>query len=485
MRGDHPWQNQVFGFSLTLMEAVHPILEPPRLGRGLVFLVLSMLCFHLAYALPGWGWLICGYPVFLVQALPHLSPRQAFYFGIGVGLFCFGPQLHFFAELFNAAALALWLILALWIAFFLLIGRIALERWGSIIGGLSLPFCWTGLEYFRSELYYLRFSWLNTGYALSDTPLAPVLGVWGMYGIGWLLVGFGGAWLAAPWRKRCWILGTWVVVGTFPLLLPRTERTEIGNVAVAGMQLEESNPSELPQYLDRLAQAYPDAPLLVLHEYLVGGEPPAPIKQWCRNHQKWLVIGGKRTLAGDRWQNTAFVVGPEGTVVFEQGKSVPIQFFDDGVPAAEQTLWASPWGRIGIGICYDLSYTRVMDRLVRMGAQALVIPTMDAISWGAYQHGIHARVAPTRAHEYGLGIFRVASSGVSQLLSPAGDTLASAPCPGQEAIIGGRLSFVSGGHLPVDRWLAPFCVGWVILQVLWIGYCSSCRGYLTGRRSNV
>ena len=126
------------------MESVHPLLEPPRLSRGLVFLVSSMLCFHLAYALPGWGWLICGYPILLVQALPHLSPRQAFYCGIGTGFLCFGPQLHFFWGLFNAAAVVLWLILALWIALFLLLGRIALERWGVLIGGCSLPCCWTG-----------------------------------------------------------------------------------------------------------------------------------------------------------------------------------------------------------------------------------------------------------------------------------------------------------------------------------------------------
>ncbi|MBL9169765.1 MAG: hypothetical protein JNN07_18645 [Verrucomicrobiales bacterium] len=463
------------------MESVHPLLEPPRLSRGLVFLVSSMLCFHLAYALPGWGWLICGYPILLVQALPHLSPRQAFYCGIGIGFLCFGPQLHFFWGLFNAAAVVLWLILALWIALFLLLGRIALERWGVLIGGCSLPCCWTGFEYFRSELYYLRFSWLNTGYALSDTPLAPVLGVWGMYGVGWWLVGLGGALLVAPWRRRLGMLSIWLLVGALPFLLPRPARTEVGSVEVAGMQLEESNPSELPKYLDRLARAYPNAPLLVLHEYLLGGEPPLTIKQWCRDHQKWLVIGGKRVLDGDRWQNTAFVVGPDGSVVFEQGKSVPIQFFDDGIPAFEQRLWDSPWGKLGIGICYDLSYTRVMDRLVRKGAHALVIPTMDAISWGAYQHGIHARVAPTRAREYGLGVFRVASSGVSQLISPAGAILASAPCPGQEAMLGGRLSLVSGGRAPLDRWLAPFCVGYVVIQVLWIGY----RSYLTGRRSNV
>src|SRR5207244_2125086 len=47
-----------------------------------------------------------------------------------------------------------------------------------------IPCIWTGLEYFRGELYYLRFSWLNVGYAFSASPLLPAFHWLGMYGIG-------------------------------------------------------------------------------------------------------------------------------------------------------------------------------------------------------------------------------------------------------------------------------------------------------------
>ena len=62
---------------------------------------------------------------------------------------------------------------------------------------------------------------------------------------------------------------------------------------------------------------------------------------------------------------------------------------------------------IGICICYDLSYRRVTDPLIRMGAQALIVPTMDVADWGRRQHELHARVAPVRAAEYGVPIFRL------------------------------------------------------------------------------
>lgn len=156
---------------------------------------------------------------------------------------------------------------------------------------------------------------------------------------------------------------------------------------------------------------------------------------------------------GSQYYNTAYVVSPEGKIVFRQSKSVPIQFFRDGLPAESQQVWESPWGKIGIAICYDLSYARVMDRLVRRGAQALIIPTMDAQSWGEHEHLLHAKVAPVRAREYGLPIFRVASSGISQLVDTNGHVVATAPFPGQFELIAGTLPIAKSGRLPPDRYL--------------------------------
>ena len=83
------------------------------------------------------------------------------------------------------------------------------------------------------------------------------------------------------------------------------------------------------------------------------------------------------------------MINPEGRVEFKQAKSVPVQFFVDGMPAKSQAVWESPWGKIGICICYDLSYSRVTDRLIRQGARALIVPTMDMIAWGGHEHELH------------------------------------------------------------------------------------------------
>jgi predicted amidohydrolase len=230
------------------------------------------------------------------------------------------------------------------------------------------------------------------------------------------------------------------------------------DVTVAGMQLEFPVELEVPAKLDELARSVPRAEILVLSEYTFDGPLPAKIKSWCRAHSKYLVVGAKEMLDATNFYNTAYVIGPYGDVVFKQVKSVPIQFFKDGLPAPEQNVWESPWGEIGICICYDLSYRRVVDELVRKGAKALIVPTMDVVDWGRRQHELHALIAPARAAEYGIPIFRVASSGFSQVVYENGKVATSAPSPGQGAIISGSLAMDTHPSVPIDAVLGPICV---------------------------
>jgi apolipoprotein N-acyltransferase len=56
-------------------------------------------------------------------------------------------------------------------------------------------------------------------------------------------------------------------------------------------------------------------------------------------------------------------------------------------------------------------------------------------------------------------IFRVCSSGISQLVDANGRIRASAPFPGQGAVIGGVLNLAKPGRLPVDYYLGPAASG--------------------------
>src|SRR5947209_6011520 len=146
-------------------------------------------CFHAAYSPDGFGPLrlaILGYLACLTQLSRLKTTRQSFYAGLVTGLLCVAPQLTCFWKIFGPAAFVLWLILALWIAAFTGIAHASLARFGPVRTAILIPFIWMGLEYFRSELYYLKFSWLNVGYAFSNWQVFP-FHVLGMYGVGFVV----------------------------------------------------------------------------------------------------------------------------------------------------------------------------------------------------------------------------------------------------------------------------------------------------------
>jgi len=242
-------------------------------------------------------------------------------------------------------------------------------------------------------------------------------------------------------------------------------------VSLVGVQMEFPPEAVIPQILNRAFAQNTNAPIFVLSEYTLDGGVPDSLKHWCRDHARYLVIGGKDVVTNNVYYNTAFVIGTNGDIVFQQVKCVPIQFFRDGLPAPIQKLWNSPWGKIGLCVCYDLSYTRVTDELVRQGAQLIIVPTMDVDSWGRHQHELHSRVAPVRAAEYGVPIFRVASSGISQAVTGGGQVVAQTSVGGYGEIFSAQLRLPVRGSLPLDRYLAPICVditGLVLAALLFL-----------------
>jgi len=92
--------------------------------------------------------------------------------------------------------------------------------------------------------------------------------------------------------------------------------------------------------------------------------------------------GGTQPLPGDSYFNTAFIISSNNDVIHNQVKSVPIQFFNDGLPAKEQEIWHAPWGPIGICICYGLSYTGVVDGVIRKGASMILVLSLDFLAMG-------------------------------------------------------------------------------------------------------
>lgn len=436
--------------------------------KSFLYVVLAVLYFQLAYAfvkIPVTGLFIIGYAYFLIQLADQSTVRRAFYFGLAVGLANAVGQAFFFFKIFGLAAIAPWSVFGFWIGLFVAICCGCIRRWGKAKAVWLIPFIWTGMEYFRSELYYLRFSWLNIGYAFSNFPNAPFK-LLGIYGTGFFVVCAVLLFLRASYLKRFW--GRLVVILlALSLISASLGRREIPSetlsggvdfLKIVGIQMEFPPESVIPGVLNQALRKNPDAPIFVLSEYTLDGAVPQSLKDWCRQNARYLVVGGKDIVTNEVYYDTAFVIGTNGEIVFKQAKCVPIQLFRDGLPATNQAVWNSPWGKIGFCICYDLSYARVTDELVRQGAQLLIVPSMDVEEWGKQEHILHSRVAPVKASEYHIPIFRVASSGISQAVESDGLVVASAGIPARGEIFSAVLLLPAQGMLPFDRFFAQLCV---------------------------
>lgn len=461
---------------------------------GLLFAAVGVVAFHLAFASAALSFLILLFLFAFVRLSSLPTPRQAFYFGLAMGYAVYSPHLTFFWTIFGWPAIALWTVLAFWLGLFTTMVQVCRKRLGPVTTAILIPFLWTGLEYFRSELYYLRFSWLSVGYVFPESPQVLAATRLGVYGIGWIAAACASGLDLLNGITRTLSLAVVLLISAITVNLPQPTRSRSSgqHVKVAGIQLEFPDEGQLLPALDRIVREDGSVEMIVLSEYTLQRPPNRELKDWCRRNRRFLAIGGKdfsledsrsaadggsassapaiggdrlvnNTVAaaatGSKFANTVFVIDPNGEVVFRQIKCVPIQFFDDGIPAPEQRLWESPWGRIGFCICYDLSYQKVTDRLIQIGAQGLIVLSADETDWGLEQHLQHSRIAPTRAAEHGIPIFRVACTGFSQWLAPDGRVLASASFPGYGEIIRGRLELDRPGRLPFDHWLAPVCSG--------------------------
>ena len=431
------------------------------LGVGIFFYLLSLLC----------------------AVLFAPSRRQLFYFVLLVGVINCAIQLNFFYGLFKTAAIPLYAILAIWVALPCLLTRILLDRFGHK-AILCFPFMWTACEFFRSELYYLKFSWLSGGMALSHPFYNGLPGLFGFYGVSFIFLLIVAVAIVIPKSRYKPFAGLLIIPALcMSYIQPKQNRP---GPNVLGVQLEYPFEQQVLAHLEKNIERYPETELIVLSEYSFPGDIPASIREFCKTNNVYLIAGGKVKKPGsaesgipmkigkgkkgaDRnWYNTAFVINPQGETEFTQVKSVPIQFFNDGLPAPKQELWKSPWGKIGLAICYDLSYSKVMDELISQGAEALIIPTMDAIKWGEYEHRLHAKMPIVRAREYGIEIFRVASSGISQHVSARGKLLAETNFPGQGEQIYSKLLMHPKATVPVDRAIAYLSIFFSLIAMAFL-----------------
>ncbi len=401
----------------------------------------------------------------LLRGLNGLSVRQGVMVGIACGCVYFGGTLFWLASLFGAGAISLCLILAAFVALFSALTVWLKRTLPEIPLWILAPVVWTAVEWYRSEVFVLKFGWMGLGYALVHAPrLAYGASLLGCYGLSFGVM-MAGAWLAsAPnslnLRQRvAWFLPVWALSLYMPRPIPTPQRP-LNVRLVQGM----------PPFTDdliALSRSKSAAPLdiIVWPEYSLMEDPIRNTELWgqlqslAKESRSYFLFGGKdQPNAEDekRFWNTAYLLDPTGRLIGRHVKNHIVHFIQDGIAGTEARSIPTPLGRLGVAICFDMDYPDVARRLTQDGAEVFLVPNMDPEEWSALQRVQHRLMFQMRAIECGRWLARSDVAGGTSLVAPTGREVAriKSAASGYIDVRAGRESgrtlYIRGG------WLLPY-----------------------------
>ena len=166
------------------------------------------------------------------------------------------------------------------------------------------------------------------------------------------------------------------------------------------------------------------------------------MSSWARENRVLLVGGSVPELEGDRLYNTCFVYGTDGELLARHRKihlfdvDLPGMRFHEShtfTPGSEITVFDTPYGRMGVAICFDVRFPELFRAMARRGAELICLPAQFNMTTGPAHWEATMR---TRAVDNEL--FFVAASaaryegfsyecwGHSLILDPYGTKLAAA-----------------------------------------------------------
>lgn len=432
---------------------------------------LATVC-GLIYALsfPPFGlrWIVIPALLGLLLALKEQSGTRARLLGFLFGFVAFALSLSWLWNIFDAMALALWAVLAVFTtAFAHFQGRAHLRGISGWKFAVFTAINWCAWEFVRAEVFPLKLPWMTTGLAIGPNLLLPWIGVYCTS----LFVVLAAVLLSqGKWKSAAFPVAVVALAVFFSKKHAAPNPGDSRTVKVAGIQLEGVS---LNEYLAATKDLPEDVQHVIWPEYSVPFDIRENERDWnillnlCRDKNITLTFGTQsRPGGGDKWRNIALTMDPTG-YLGEHTKIHTVHFFDDGTPGEIAGVVKTDLGMIGTPICFDCDYEDIVRTMVASGADFIVVPTMDAESWSVRQHDQHAELARIRAAENGRWVFVTATSGVSQLIDPAGHLHARLGAMEKGTVSGilrreSRMTFFTR-----LGWLAP----WIVLTsavVAWL-----------------
>jgi len=181
----------------------------------------------------------------------------------------------------------------------------------------------------------------------------------------------------------------------------------------------------------------------VRHQEKAGGRIYQALKGMAEENRVWLIGGSMPESDGGRLYNTCFVFDPDGR---EAGRHRKVHLFDIAVrggqhfkesdtftPGNDIITIETPFGRIGIEICFDIRFPEQTSLMAADGAQMVFVPASFNMTTGPahWELLFRARAVDNQLYLFGCAPARdpggpYVSYGNSIAVSPWGDVIARA-----------------------------------------------------------
>jgi predicted amidohydrolase len=173
----------------------------------------------------------------------------------------------------------------------------------------------------------------------------------------------------------------------------------------------------------------------------VDGASAQAFADTCRETKTYAIVGFIEEDDG-KFYNAAMLVGPDGVVGSYRKVHLPYIGIDRFLTPGDRPfeIFELPFGKVGVNICYDISFPEPARALKLMGAELIVLITnWPTAAWRSPQF-----VANTRAlenHVFYAAVDRIGVErgwefiGRSKVIDCNGDTLAEASADGEELLV--------------------------------------------------
>lgn len=488
---------------------MHPPPIPSLLLRALTAFGLGGLLV-LAFAPFSQGWLALPLITILLHLwrnTPGMRAAATIGYAFGLGLMGFGVLwLRISIDQFGGVAAPLGLLFTLLFitvvaTYFALAG--ASLHW---LGGtrdtpwrlwLGAPLAWLGTELLRAWLF-TGFPWLSLGYSQIDLPLAGFAPLFGVFGVGTLLVLSAG--LLLTWRQGWPLLALILLWGSGSLLgrIDWTESTEMpvpvalvqGNVPQREKWQSKQFQPSIEHYLELSGQA-PAARLVIWPETAIAAFDDEvedtllrPLDQRMRDEGRDLLTGIVVRHPDGHYYNAMIGLGASGRQQYFKRHLVPFGEYLPLTPLLRPLLdflripmsdfstdpSAGPvlhlaGHMVGVNICYEDAFGHEITATLPQAAFLINISN-DAWFGDSLAPHQHMEIARMRARESGRWLLRATNTGISAVIDDRGRVRARSPqfAPAllQAKVVPRR------GSTPYVRWHDAPLWALVVISSLWL-----------------